>query len=274
MRTGMNDFTRRFQVPPRTALKLARIDTDDTAGIPSRKAAEERLLHNIERLAGLQYRLAAENKRALLIILQAMDAGGKDGTIRHVMSGLNPQGCRVTSFKVPAGEETAHDYLWRIHRAVPAWGEIGIFNRSHYEDVLVTRVHNLVPKSVWSRRYAEINAFEKMLADNGTTILKFFLHISRDEQKKRLEARINDPAKNWKIAPADFAERKYWKDYIEAYQDAISHSTTEWAPWFVIPSGRKWFRNLAVSEIIADTLEAMKPRLPKPSMDLSKVSFD
>jgi PPK2 family polyphosphate:nucleotide phosphotransferase len=270
----MPDFTGRFKVPPRTALKLSRIAPDDTAGFDSKQAANGRLQTNITRLAELQYRLAAENKRALLVILQAMDAGGKDGTIRHVMTGLNPQGCRVVSFKVPAGAETTHDYLWRIHHATPAFGEIGIFNRSHYEDVLVARVHNLVPKTVWSRRYDEINAFEKTLVENGTTILKFFLHISRDEQKKRLEARIDDAERNWKISPADFAERKYWKDYQDAYQDAIRHCSTAWAPWFVIPADRKWFRNLAVSEIIADALEAMKLRLPKPSMDLSKVTLD
>ncbi|HVX66508.1 MAG TPA: polyphosphate kinase 2 family protein [Bryobacteraceae bacterium] len=270
----MPDFTARFRVPPRTAIKLSKIATDDTAGIDSKQAANGRLQHNITRLAALQYRLAAENKRALLIILQAMDAGGKDGTIRHVMSGLNPQGCRVVPFKVPAGAETAHDFLWRIHHNVPAFGEIGIFNRSQYEDVLVVRVHDLVPKAVWSRRYEQINAFEKMLADNGTTILKFFLHISRDEQKRRLEARIDDPSKNWKIVPSDLSERKYWQDYQDAYQDAIRNCSTEWAPWFVIPADRKWFRNLVVSEIIADTLAAMKLRTPKPAMDLSKVTFD
>ncbi|HEX8984244.1 MAG TPA: polyphosphate kinase 2 family protein [Bryobacteraceae bacterium] len=270
----MPDFTERLQIRPGAKAALSRIDPADTNGFKSKQEANGRLAKNIERLYELQYRLAAENRRSLLIILQAMDAGGKDGTIRHVMTGLNPQGCRVTSFKVPTGEETRHDYLWRIHRAAPAFGEIGIFNRSQYEDVLVVRVHDLVPKAVWSQRYDQINEFERMLHDNGTTILKFFLHISKDEQKKRLEARISDPFKNWKIAPADLAERKHWDAYQEAYEDAIRKCSTKWAPWFVIPANFKWFRNLAVSEIIADTLEAMKPKPPKASTDVSKLQFE
>ncbi len=274
MPRAMSDLISRLKVPPRTKFKLSNFDPDDTGGLKSKDNANGRLQENIARLAKLQYRLAAENKRALLVILQGMDAGGKDGTIRHVMSGLNPQGCRVKSFKVPAGEEAAHDYLWRIHRATPPFGEIGIFNRSHYEDVLVVRVHGLVPKEVWKRRYEQINAFEKSLVENGTTIVKFFLYISPEEQKKRLKERISDPAKNWKISPADFAERKYWNDYVEAYEDAIRECSTEWAPWYVIPANRKWFRNLAVSEVIADTLKAMDPKPPKPAMDLSKVTFE
>jgi PPK2 family polyphosphate:nucleotide phosphotransferase len=270
----MSKFTDAFKIDPRRKVRLSDVNVDSTGELKSKQEANGLLQKNIERLADLQYRLAAEKKRAVLVILQAIDAGGKDGTIRHVMSGLNPQGCRVTSFKVPAGEETEHDFLWRIHRAVPAFGEIGIFNRSHYEDVLVVRVHRIVPKPVWSGRYEQINAFEKMLSENGTTILKFFLHISREEQKKRLEARIDDPSKNWKISPADFAERKHWEDYMNAYEDAINKCSTEWAPWFVIPANKKWFRNLAVSEIIAETLESMDPRFPKPTMDLSKVRFE
>jgi PPK2 family polyphosphate:nucleotide phosphotransferase len=267
-------FTARFRIEPRRKVKVSAIDADSSGGLKSKEDATGLLEKNIARLAQLQYRLAAENKRALLVILQAMDAGGKDGTIRHVMSGLNPQGCRVTSFKVPAGEETQHDFLWRIHRAVPRFGEIGIFNRSQYEDVLVARVHRLVPKAVWSRRYEQINAFEKMLHENGTTILKFYLHISPDEQKKRLEARIDDTSKNWKISPADFAERKLWADYQEAYEDAIRNCSTEWAPWFVIPANKKWFRNAAVSAIIAETLDGMNPKAPKPAADLSKFKFE
>ncbi len=270
----MPKFSAAFTIDPRKKVKLSAIDASSTGELKSKQEANGLLQKNIERLADLQYRLAAENKRALLVILQGMDAAGKDGTIRHVMSGLNPQGCRVTSFKVPAGAETGHDFLWRIHRAVPAFGEIGIFNRSQYEDVLVARVHNLVPKPVWSCRYEQINAFEKMLSENGTTILKFFLHISPGEQKKRLEARVDDPSKNWKITPADVGERKYWGDYMQAYEDAIRKCGTEWAPWFVIPADKKWFRNLAVSEIIAEALEQMNPKTPKPAMDLSRVRFE
>ena len=249
------------------------MDAAYTGKLKSKQKTDGRLEKNIARLNKLQYRLAAENRRALLIILQAMDAGGKDGTIRHVMTGLNPQGCRVTSFKVPAGEETRHDFLWRIHRAAPGFGEIGIFNRSQYEDVLVVRVHDLVPKAVWSARYDQINDFEKTLTENRTRILKFFLHISFEEQTERLEARVNDPERRWKISEADLAERKYWNDYMHAYEDVLRKCSTKDAPWFVIPSNHKWFRNLAISEIIADTLEDMNPTVPKASIDLSKVSF-
>jgi PPK2 family polyphosphate:nucleotide phosphotransferase len=199
-----------------------------------------------------------------------MDAGGKDGTIRHVMSGLNPQGCRVTSFKVPTEEELAHDYLWRIHRAVPAKGEIGIFNRSHYGDVLVVRVHNLVPKRVWSKRFEQINAFERILAETGVTIVKFFLHISKEEQKRRLQDRLDDSSKHWKISPADFEERKYWDDYVKAYEDILARCSTPWAPWYVIPADHKWFRNLAVADVLVRTLKDMRMRFPKSKLDLSK----
>ena len=212
-------------------------------------------------------------KRALLIVLQGLDTGGKDGTIRHVMSGVNPQGCKVTPFKVPAGEETDHDFLWRIHHAVPGFGYIGIFNRSHYEDVLVVRVHNIVPKSQWSRRYDQINNFEEFLTQNNVKILKFFLHISKDEQKKRLMDRIDDPDKHWKISEADFNERRFWNDYTAAYEDALTKCSTDAAPWYVIPSNKKWFRNLAVSHIIAETLEEMDLKLPKPSIDVKKLKM-
>jgi len=267
------NFRKYFVVKPGKRVHLRDRDPDDTAGWDKDKATEKVLEKNLARLDDLEYRLAAEHRRALLIVLQGMDTSGKDGTIRHVMSGVNPQGCRVTSFKVPAGEEVQHDYLWRIHRNVPRFGEIGIFNRSQYEDVLVARVHSLVPKPVWSRRYEQINAFEKMLYESGTTILKFYLHISRDEQKKRLEARIDDPSKNWKISEADFAERNLWPDYQKAYEDAIRNCSTEWAPWFVIPANKKWFRNVAVSGILVETLERMNPKFPKPSIDLSKFKF-
>jgi PPK2 family polyphosphate:nucleotide phosphotransferase len=196
-----------------------------------------------------------------------MDAGGKDGTIRHVMTGLNPQACRVTSFKVPSEEEADHDFLWRIHKAVPRLGEIGIFNRSHYEDVLVARVHELAPKEVWSGRYDQINDFEKILFRNQTIILKFFLYISKEEQAKRLLARIDDPQKNWKVSPADLREREYWDDYMKAYEDALERCSTRWAPWYVIPADKKWFRNLAVSEVIVDRIERLKLNYPPLKVD-------
>ena len=262
---------KQFMVKSHTRLRLGEFDPDDTAGFEKGDKAQAHLEKNISRMDDLQYRLYAESRRALLIVLQGMDASGKDGTVRHVMSGLNPQGCRVTSFKAPSAEEAKHDFLWRIHQAVPAQGEIGIFNRSHYEDVLVVRVHDLVPKSVWSARYDEINTFEKLLSENGVTILKFFLHISKEEQKERLEERLKDPARNWKISPADLKERERWGDYIKAYEAVLKKCSTPAAPWFVIPSNKKWFRNLAVSQIIVETLEQMNPKIPKATFDISKL---
>ena len=266
------DLTKRFLVKPGSKVDLAAVDTRDSAGIKSKDEARKRLVKNTQRLNALQYTLYAENRRSLLIVLQGMDTAGKDGTIRHVMTGVNPQGCRVQAFKAPSHTELDHDFLWRVHRVVPPRGEIGIFNRSHYEDVLVVRVHDLVPKSVWSKRYDQINRFENNLAETGTTILKFFIHISRDEQRARLQARLDDPRKTWKFNPADLEERKLWDEYIKAYEAALERCSTSWAPWFVIPSGRKWFRNLAVSEIIADTLEAMDLKTPGPDFDPSGIS--
>jgi len=263
------NLSKRFIVKPSEKVKLSKHDPDDTAGLKDKHHAKERLDANIERLAELQHLLYAENKHALLVVLQAMDAGGKDGTIRHVMSGINPQGCRVTSFKVPSAEEADHDFLWRIHKAVPPKGEIGIFNRSHYEDVLVVRVHQLVPKSVWSRRYHQINLFEKLLAENNVHILKFYLHISKQEQKERFQDRIRRPEKNWKVNPQDLEERKKWPQYMRAFEDALSRCSTRYAPWYVIPSNKKWFRNLAVSQIIVETLEGLKMKYPPPCCDLS-----
>ncbi len=270
----MSKLSHKLIAEPGKKVKLADFDPEFCAGIKSKQAATRLLQKNIARLAELQYLLYAEKKRALLLVFQAMDAGGKDGTIRHVMTGLNPQGCHVVPFKAPAGIETEHDYLWRIHRLAPAFGEIGIFNRSHYEDVLVVRVHRLVPKAVWSRRYDHINAFERMLTESGTTILKFFLHISQQEQKQRFEERVQDSSKNWKISQADFEDRKRWKDYMAAYEDAINLCSTPWAPWFIIPANKKWLRNLAVSEIIVGTLEGFKLRYPKPAMDLTGVKVE
>ncbi len=269
----MVNFSERFIVKPRQRVKLRHFDADDTARLHKTRAVLKLLDKNVARLEELEYRLAAENRRALLIVLQGMDTAGKDGTIRHVMSGLNPQTCRVTSFKEPSAEEARHDFLWRIHKAAPAHGEIGIFNRSQYEDVLVVRVHDLVPPSVWSKRYDQINVFEKLLTQNNVTVLKFFLHISKDEQLARLQERLTDPAKNWKISEADAHERKRWHDYVKAYEAVLEHCSTSYAPWFIIPANKKWFRNLAVSQIIVETLEKMDPQFPKPSIDLSTIKL-
>jgi PPK2 family polyphosphate:nucleotide phosphotransferase len=203
-----------------------------------------------------------------------MDTGGKDGTIRHVFEGVNPSGVRVASFKVPTNEELDHDYLWRVHKQTPGKGEIVIFNRSHYEDVLVVRVHKLVPKSVWSKRYAQINDFERMLVEEGTTILKFFLHIDKEEQKSRLQARLDTPNKQWKFSVGDLAERKLWPEYLEAYQDAISSTSSEWAPWYIVPANRKWYRNLVIANIIIQTLTNLKMYYPEPTENLDKISIE
>jgi PPK2 family polyphosphate:nucleotide phosphotransferase len=264
----------RLIVKPGEKFSLADIDPSGTPDCDSKDEAAPRFDKHIDRLSVLQYLLYAEDKRAVLVVLQGIDAGGKDGTIRKVMSGLNPQGVSVTSFKAPAGEEKEHDYLWRVHKAVPRYGQIGIFNRSHYEDVLIVRVHNLVPKEVWSKRYDHINHFEEMLADSGVTILKFFLYISKDEQKERFEERLTDPSKNWKFNIADVGERKYWDEYIEAYETAIERTSKPHAPWFVIPANRKWYRNLAVAEILTQTLESLNMQYPQPIADLAKIRFE
>jgi PPK2 family polyphosphate:nucleotide phosphotransferase len=266
-------FTKELIVKPGEKVRLSKYDPDDTLGWHKGHKMETSLEDAIQRIDNLQYRLYAEHKRALLVVLQGLDTAGKDGTIRHVMSGVNPEGCRVTSFKVPSTEEAAHDFLWRIHKAVPERGDIGIFNRSHYEDVLVVRVHKLVPKEVWSKRYDEINEFESILAANGVRILKFFLHISKDEQHKRLMQRIDDTNRHWKLSEADFHERKFWNDYTDAYEHALSKCSTGDAPWFIIPANKKWFRNLAVSHVIAETLEDMNPKFPAPTVDVSKIRF-
>jgi PPK2 family polyphosphate:nucleotide phosphotransferase len=260
----------KLMVKPRGKLKLADWDPDDSHGFTKNEAAAE-LVKYQSKMDSLQDLLYAGKKHALLIVLQALDAGGKDGTIRHVMAGANPQSCDVTSFKAPTAEELGHDFLWRVHKAVPIKGTIGIFNRSHYEDVLVVRVHNLVPKSVWSKRYDQINDFERMLTHSGVKILKFFLHISKAEQKKRFQQRLADPDKRWKWSQSDFNERKLWDDYTAAFEDALSKCSPAAAPWFVIPSNKKWFRDLAVSQIIVETLESMKMKYPKPDFDPSKI---
>jgi len=263
------NFTKRFRVKPGTRVKLADFDPDHTAGA-HKKEVKARLEKNVAKLADWQHKLYAEGRRAVLLILQGMDSSGKDGTIAHVMSGLNPQGCRVTSFKTPSFVELSHDFLWRIHHAVPARGEMGIFNRSHYEDVLIVRVHKLVSKDVWSRRYEQINAFERMLCENNVTVLKFFLYISKKEQLERLRSRLDDSTKLWKFHPEDVKEREYWKDYITAYEEAISHCSTAAAPWFIIPANKKWVRNLVVSQILLETFERLNPKFPRPRINPKK----
>jgi PPK2 family polyphosphate:nucleotide phosphotransferase len=265
------NYLERFRVRPGAKVKLKEIDTGFKDHHENHKAAADEIAHYQMRMFALQDLLWADQRHSLLICLQAMDTGGKDGTINHVLAAMNPQGCRVARFAVPSAEEAAHDFLWRVHRAAPARGEVVIFNRSHYEDVLVVRVHNLVPKAVWSRRYDTINAFEKELSEHDTHILKFYLHISKKEQLKRFKARLDDPAKQWKISEADYKERTFWADYIAAYEDALSRCSTKHAPWFVIPADHKWFRNLAIARIVVEHLEGLKLKYPKPKVDLNHI---
>ncbi len=252
---------RRLRVTPGTTVDLSAIDTDATFG-HDKDASPDLLENDRVRLESLQERLWASKGGPVLIVLQGIDTAGKDGTVRHVMTAFNPQGCTVTGFGVPTDDELAHDYLWRIHRHTSARGHIAIFNRSHYEDVLVVRVHDLVPEEVWRSRYDQINAFERHLADNGTTILKFFLWISREEQRERLQARIDTPDKRWKFKRADLDERARWPDYVAAYEEALTRCSTDVAPWYVVPSDRKWFRNVAVAEILTDAMEGLRLDYP------------
>lgn len=260
-----------YVVRPEKPIRLKDLPTGDTGPYKKKTHATKDLKKDLERLVELQELLYAEKKRSLLVVFQAMDTGGKDGAIKHVMGPINPQGCRVTSFKVPTPEELAHDFLWRAHKAVPAKGMIGIFNRSHYEDVLVVRVHKLVPHRVWKERYHQINEFERLLADTGTVILKFFLHISRKEQKERLQARLDEPAKHWKFSVGDLKERQRWDDYMKVYEDAVNRCSRKWAPWIVVPSDHKWYRNLVVARTVADTLEGLGMKYPEPEDDLTGI---
>ena len=252
----------RYRVYPQEKIKLADIAPDSCEDYKKKKEVETELEYQRDRLSQLQQRLYAENKRSLLIVLQAMDTGGKDGTIKHVFQGVNPQGCRVWSFKTPSNEESNHDFLWRYHQRTPQRGMISIFNRSHYEDVLIVRVKQLVPEEVWRKRYHVINEFEQMLALNNIIVIKFFLHISKDEQKRRLESRLENPDKRWKFSINDVNERKLWDDYQQAYEDALNNCSTAYAPWYVVPANKKWYRNLVIARAIADTLEAMNPQYP------------
>ena len=256
--------TKQYRVPPGRRLHWSDVNPDDHGAFGKEEDALDATEASIRTLDPLQERLYAEGRRSLLIILQALDTGGKDGTIRHVMREINPQGCQVTSFKAPTPDERSHDFLWRIHNHVPAKGMIGIFNRSHYEDVLVTRVHGDISSKEVARRFREINDFERMLVHNGTTIVKLFLAISKDEQRRRLQARVDDPQKRWKFSPADVTERRYWDRYPQVCAEACSATSTKHAPWYVIPANHKWYRNYLVAKIVAGTLEKMNPRFPPP----------
>jgi PPK2 family polyphosphate:nucleotide phosphotransferase len=264
-------YSEMFQVKSGEKIKLAKIDPDFTDGFKDSDDVDDKTKKYTERLRSLQYDLYAEGKRSLLICLQGLDAAGKDGTIDHVLGAMDPQGTRVCGFKVPSIEEASHDFLWRIEKQVPAKGEVVIFNRSHYEDVLVVRVHKMVPEEVWSNRYSLINHFEKGLAANGTHILKFYLHISPEEQLARFQERLDDPARQWKISEADYEERKYWKEYTRAYEDALRETSTGHSPWYVIPSNNKWFRNLAISQIVVEKLVSLNLKLPKTQVDIKAI---
>jgi PPK2 family polyphosphate:nucleotide phosphotransferase len=256
-----------FLIKPRTKVRLSDYETDAHPAFADEAATEKVLAKYREQLADLQEVFYAGQTKALLIVLQGMDTAGKDGAIRHIFSGINPQGCNVASFKVPTPLEARHDFLWRCHAEVPPRGMIGIFNRSHYEDVLAPRVHGQMSAKIARRRLDDINEWERTLTDNDVVILKFYLHISHEEQTKRLQARIDTPDKHWKLSLADFEERKFWKQYSEAYEDVLRHTSVKHAPWFVIPADHKWFRNVAISEILVEAMKGMKLKYPKPTFD-------
>ena len=265
------DYRKRIYVNPDEKLRLSKLDPGYRGDHESEAAAKQETEHYRVKLAHQQALLYAQRMHSVLVVLQALDAGGKDGTVSHVFSALNPQGTTVVGFKQPTAADLAHDFLWRVHPHAPGRGEVAIFNRSHYEDVLVTRVHKLIKNATWTARYKRIRQFEAGLADNGSTILKFCLHISEEEQLSRFAERLQDPTRNWKISETDYTERALWDDYIEAFEDAISATSTKEAPWYVIPSNHKWFRNLAVSQIMADTMESLSMAFPEPSVDLAEI---
>ena len=262
-----------YLVKPGSKVKLANWKTDDTGKVADSEAAEPILDRHRKQLDALQEVLFASQSKAILIVLQGMDTAGKDGTIRHIFSGINPQGCDVSAFKVPTSLESRHDFLWRCHAEVPPRGMIGIFNRSHYEDVLWPRVHGTISTRQAHRRLDDINDWEETLTDNDVVILKFFLHISHQEQTRRLQARIDDPDKHWKLSPADFAERRFWDDYMDAYEDIFEKTSRKHAPWFIIPSDHKWYRNVAISAILADAMQALHLRYPPPTFDPSGIDL-
>ena len=265
------DYRKRFLVEPGSNLRLKKIDPAFKDEHESQKSAALETQRHVDRMTELQYLLYADGNRSLLIVLQALDAGGKDGVVRHVFSAMNPQGTSVFGFKQPSKLEAAHDFPWRAHLRAPGKGEVVIFNRSHYEDVLVVRVHKLVPKPIWSKRYELINNFEQTLVDNGTRILKFYLHISPVEQLERFKQRLDDPQRHWKISESDYFERELWSDYIDAFEEGMERTSTKHAPWYVIPSDHKWFRNLAISAIVADTMEDMDLKLPPTNVDIVEI---
>ncbi len=266
---------KRYRVKPKEKVDLSRWDPNGKGDFDGGKEEGKAALIAVnDRLEELQELLYAEGKQKILIVLQAMDTAGKDGTIRHVFDGVNPQGVKVASFKKPTPEELSHDYLWRIHQHTPGRGEMVIFNRSHYEDVLVVRVHDIVPDDVWRKRYRHINEFERMLAEEGTTILKFFLHIDLDEQKERLQARLDEPHKRWKFSKGDLAERKLWPSYMDAYEDVLGKTSTEWAPWYIVPANRKWYRNLVIASTIVETLEGLDMQYPNPEEGLEGILIE
>ena len=256
-----------YRISPNAKVDLNEFDTYYDGEI-EKKSGKDTLKANGKELRDLQELLFAEHKQKLLVVLQGIDTSGKDSTIAHVFGRVNPQGTKVVNFKVPTPRELAHDYLWRVHPHTPGSGEIVVFNRSHYEDVLVVRVHNLVPKSVWEKRYAHINEFERLLADEGTTILKFYLHISKQEQAERFLARLDRPHKRWKFSPGDLKEREHWGDYIEAFEEMLTRTSTDWAPWYVIPSDRKWYRNMAIASIITEKLKSLDMQFPAEVADI------
>lgn len=264
---------KRYRIKPGSKVDLARFDPGETS--EANKVDTEKVFAGLnEQLELLQERLWAEHKHKVLVVLQGMDTSGKDGVIRKVFEGVNPQGVRVAGFKAPTEEELDHDFLWRIHRQVPGRGEIAIFNRSHYEDVLVARVRQLVPQKVWKARYDQINDFERLLTETGTTILKFYLHISRDEQKQRLQERLDDPEKRWKFRKGDLEDRALWDDYMKAYGDALSRTSTKEAPWYVVPADKKWYRNLVIASVLVGSLEKLDIARPEPAEDLTGVVIE
>jgi PPK2 family polyphosphate:nucleotide phosphotransferase len=268
----MPNYSKKLIVKPGSRIRLKHFDPGYHGKHESHKAALHEIQENRQKMEDLQYLMYAENKHSLLIVLQGLDAAGKDGVVRHVLTGMNPSGCVSVNFKEPTKEELAHDFLWRVHPHVPAKGSVVIFNRSHYEDVLVVRVHGLVPKKVWSKRYGQINEFEQLIAtENNTTILKFFLHISKEEQLARFKKRLDDPTHQWKISESDYKEREYWGNYVEAFEDVLTKTSTEHAPWFIIPSNHKWFRDLTISQIIVRQMENMDMKFPKPTVNLAEI---
>jgi PPK2 family polyphosphate:nucleotide phosphotransferase len=265
------DCREKFVVEPGKKVRLSDIDPSFSGKHESHEEALPEIQKHVQRMAELQYLLYADGGQSLLIVLQALDAAGKDGTIRHLFTGMNPQGTSVFGFKQPSAVEAAHDFLWRAHSRTPGKGEVVIFNRSHYEDVLVVRVHKLAPREVWSKRYDLINDFEEMLRQNGTRVLKFFLHISPEEQLARFKRRLDDPSRNWKISEGDYSERELWPQYVEAYEDAMALTSTKHAPWYVIPANHKWFRDLAISQIVVDTMAELGLKLPPTRVDLTDI---